>query len=252
LRPTGRAKRYYTLLVLRDEGQITRLRVSSRTLRLLLIPLALLLALGMFLLVDYVRTKIEVARLEGAARPAATAAVPAPAAIGAQTPRAAQRPLTETELWRQIDLRASQLAPADRFFAAQRQESFALPERWPARGWALRDFGRRYNRATGDWVMNHGIDIAAPLGADVAAAASGTVLLAADDARVGKYIVLRHGHGLTTVYSHLEQALVMPGQLVRSGDAIARVGVAGEAEGPYLHYEVRLHNVPLDPHRYLP
>jgi len=252
LRLAGRAKRYYTLLVLRDEGQITRLRVSSRTLRLLLIPLALMLALGVFLLIDYVHTKIEVARLEGTGRSAAPAAVPAPTTLGVQTPRPAQRTLTETELWRQVDLRAGQLAPTDRFFAAQRQESFALPERWPVRGWVLRDFGRRYNRATGDWIMNHGIDIAVPLGADVAAAASGTVLLTADDARVGKYIVLRHGHGLTTLYSHLEQVLVLPGQLVRGGDAIARSGVAGEAEGPYLHYEVRLHNVPLDPHRYLP
>ncbi len=252
MRTPSRPRHYFTLLVLRDEGQITRLRVSSRTLQLLLIPLVLLLGLGIFLTIDYIRTKIEVARLEGGARPAATAAVPAPAKAGLTPAVAATPPLTNAELWKLVDTRIMQFAPADRFFAAQRFDSFAVPERWPVKGWILRQFGRRFNRQSQQYEANFGIDIAAPIGTDVYAAANGVVLQTVDDPRAGRYVVIRHGHGLTTVYGHLEHVLAVPSQSVRGGDVIGKVGVTNDGAGGYVHYETRLFNVPINPYRYLP
>ena len=89
MKPPHRPGRQYTLLVLRDEGQITRLRVSARTLKLLLIPLALLIALAVYLTVDYARTKISLARWEGGSRSSGAAVTPG--LLAATTPGAPRR-----------------------------------------------------------------------------------------------------------------------------------------------------------------
>jgi murein DD-endopeptidase MepM/ murein hydrolase activator NlpD len=67
----------------------------------------------------------------------------------------------------------------------------------------------------------------------------------------GRQIELNHGHDLLTLYGHLSAMAVVPGQHVTRGQVIGYVGQSGRATGPHLHYEVRVHNVPVNPHKYL-
>ena len=85
----------------------------------------------------------------------------------------------------------------------------------------------------------------------VRATGDGDVTGAAMGAGYGREIVLDHGHDLRTVYGHLSAIAVLPGQHVIRGQVIGYVGQSGRATGPHLHYEVRVHNVPVNPHKYL-
>ncbi|MGH9561090.1 MAG: M23 family metallopeptidase, partial [Terracidiphilus sp.] len=67
----------------------------------------------------------------------------------------------------------------------------------------------------------------------------------------GRTVELNHGHDLLTVYAHLSAFAVIPGQHVTRGQVIGYVGQSGRATGPHLHYEVRVHNVPVNPYKYL-
>jgi murein DD-endopeptidase MepM/ murein hydrolase activator NlpD len=67
----------------------------------------------------------------------------------------------------------------------------------------------------------------------------------------GREVVLNHGHDVITVYGHLSAIAVVTGQHVTRGQVIGYVGQSGRATGPHLHYEVRVHNVPVNPHKYL-
>ncbi len=67
----------------------------------------------------------------------------------------------------------------------------------------------------------------------------------------GNLIDLDHGHGLTTRYGHLSGFAVTDGQHVRRGQVIGYVGATGRATSPHLHYEVRIQDVPVNPHKYL-
>lgn len=118
---------------------------------------------------------------------------------------------------------------------------------WPVRGKVTSGFGRRGNS------QHDGIDIAAPEGTPVRAAAAGTVVYA--DRRLSGYgnlIIIRHAGDLFTAYAHNQRNLVRKGDRVRAGEIIARVGRTGRATGPHLHFEVRRGPVPVDPLAYLP
>jgi murein DD-endopeptidase MepM/ murein hydrolase activator NlpD len=67
----------------------------------------------------------------------------------------------------------------------------------------------------------------------------------------GREVVLNHGHDVMTVYGHLSALAVLPGQRVTRGQVIGYVGQTGRSTGPHLHYEVRVHNVPVNPHKYM-
>jgi len=85
----------------------------------------------------------------------------------------------------------------------------------------------------------------------VRAAADGEATGESMGAGYGRQVVLDHGHDVITLYGHLSAIAVMPGQHVTRGQIIGYVGQSGRATGPHLHYEVRLHNVPVNPHKYL-
>jgi murein DD-endopeptidase MepM/ murein hydrolase activator NlpD len=67
----------------------------------------------------------------------------------------------------------------------------------------------------------------------------------------GREIVLDHGHDVSTIYGHLSAISVTPGQHVTQGQVIGYVGQSGRATGPHLHYEVRVHKIAVNPHKYL-
>jgi murein DD-endopeptidase MepM/ murein hydrolase activator NlpD len=125
------------------------------------------------------------------------------------------------------------------------------PSLWPIEGRVASSFGEREDPFNGEGAFHSGIDIEAPYGTPVRAAADGDVAGAATVSGYGKEVVLDHGHELSTIYGHLSGIAVISGQHVTRGEVIGYVGQSGRATGPHLHYEVRVHNVPVNPHKYL-
>ena len=98
-----------------------------------------------------------------------------------------------------------------------------------------------------------GVDLAAPELTPVLAAADGLVaIVGASTSGYGNFVVLGHRDGLVTLYGHLAQALVKPGEDVTQGEPIGLEGSTGYSTGPHLHFEVRLKDQPVDPAFYLP
>jgi beta-lactamase regulating signal transducer with metallopeptidase domain len=100
-------------------------------------------------------------------------------------------------------------------------------------------------------VHHNGIDIAAPIGTEIVAAADGIVEIAAVEKGTGKHILLQHENGYQTFYSHCDSLLVQKGQQVKSGEVIAHVGTTGRSTGPHLHFEIRKDGEPKNPQDYL-
>ena len=125
------------------------------------------------------------------------------------------------------------------------------PQMWPVEGRVGSSFGQREDPFNGEGAFHSGIDISAPFGSPVRATADGEVSDAAMGAGYGREVVLNHGHDVMTVYGHLSAIAVLPGQHVTRGEVIGYVGQTGRSTGPHLHYEVRVHNVPVNPHKYL-
>ncbi len=106
-----------------------------------------------------------------------------------------------------------------------------------------------------DSVRDHshtGLDISAPYGTPIKAAASGTVTYSgnANDG-YGYYVIISHGNGVTTVYAHCSQLLVSKGQTVSQGTVIAKVGSTGNSTGNHLHFEVRKNGITYNPQNYV-
>jgi murein DD-endopeptidase MepM/ murein hydrolase activator NlpD len=120
---------------------------------------------------------------------------------------------------------------------------------WPVSGPITSPFGMRLDPVSGEFTRMHtGIDIGAPQGATIAAAASGRVLIAGwTDGGYGNMVVIDNGGGLSTLYAHCSQVFVTAGQSVQRGQAIAAVGTTGHSTGPHLHFEVRMNGQPVDP-----
>ena len=125
------------------------------------------------------------------------------------------------------------------------------PSIWPVEGRVGSSFGEREDPINGEGAFHPGVDIEAAYGTPVRAAADGDVTGENMGAGYGRQVVLNHGHDLITLYGHLSAVSVVPGQHVRRGEVIGYVGQSGRATGPHLHYEVRIRNVPVNPHKYL-
>lgn len=122
------------------------------------------------------------------------------------------------------------------------------PFDWPAEGRISGVFGsqRVYNGVPK--TPHNGMDIAAPMGAPVHAPVDGVVTLAERDLFFsGGTLIVDHGHGVFSTFIHLSDILVKPGETVRRGDLIAKVGMTGRATGPHLHWSLNWFNERLDP-----
>jgi murein DD-endopeptidase MepM/ murein hydrolase activator NlpD len=140
------------------------------------------------------------------------------------------------------------LAPG---FAGDWTQFADAPSIWPVEGRVGSSFGQREDPINGEGAFHPGIDIEAPYGTPIRAAGDGEVANANMGAGYGRQVVLDHGHDLITLYGHLSSVAVVPGQHVIRGQVIGYVGQSGRATGPHLHYEVRIHKVPVNPHKYL-
>jgi murein DD-endopeptidase MepM/ murein hydrolase activator NlpD len=115
---------------------------------------------------------------------------------------------------------------------------------WPVSGVVTSGYGMRWGR------LHAGIDISAPTGTPVRAAASGSVIYAGGMGGYGNIVVIDHGGGMATAYAHLS-AIWVGGGSVSQGQGIGAVGCTGSCTGPHLHFEVRINGSPVDPLAYL-
>ena len=125
------------------------------------------------------------------------------------------------------------------------------PSLWPIEGPVTSSFGQREDPFNGEGAFHAGIDISASFGSSVRAAGDGVIEQAAMTNGYGREVVIDHGHGVKTVYGHLSGFTVIAGQQIKRGQVIGYVGLSGRSTGPHLHYEVRLGNTPVNPHKYL-
>jgi murein DD-endopeptidase MepM/ murein hydrolase activator NlpD len=116
---------------------------------------------------------------------------------------------------------------------------------WPVLGPVTSPFGWRWGR------MHEGIDIGAPTGTPIRAAAGGTVIYAGWLGGYGNLTVIDHGGGIATAYGHQSSLAAGSGAYVAQGQVIGYVGSTGHSTGPHLHFEVRVNGVPQDPLGYL-
>lgn len=122
---------------------------------------------------------------------------------------------------------------------------------WPVSGTITSPYGYRQNPFGGAPDFHPGLDIAAPMGTTVTAAAAGTIISAGWYGGYGNYILIDNGGGMATGYGHLSQIFVTAGQQVQKGQAIGAVGSTGHSTGPHLHFEVRINGKTTDPAAYL-
>ncbi len=114
---------------------------------------------------------------------------------------------------------------------------------WPVQGPVVSPFGSK-----GQGLSNDGINITAPKGAPVVAAAGGIVVYAGNEMKgFGNLVLIRHEGGWVTAYAHLGRMMVAKDSVVAEGDMIGTVGTTGGVASPQLHFETRLDGKPIDP-----
>jgi len=113
------------------------------------------------------------------------------------------------------------------------------------------EFGYRIHPIFHTRKLHSGIDLAAPGGSPILAAADGKVVAASYSSSMGNYVMIDHGGGLITIYMHASALYVSKGQNVSAGDKIAAVGSTGNSTGNHLHFTVRLNGEYQDPRGYL-
>jgi murein DD-endopeptidase MepM/ murein hydrolase activator NlpD len=118
---------------------------------------------------------------------------------------------------------------------------------WPVSGPITSPFGMRANPMGQGFEMHPGIDIGAPMGATVTAAAGGRIIWAKEYGGYGNAVIIDHGGQTSSLYGHLSQIFVAEGQDVQRGQAIGAVGCTGRCTGPHLHFEVRVNGIAVDP-----
>lgn len=117
---------------------------------------------------------------------------------------------------------------------------------WPCKGTITAGFG------TNNGNTHKGIDIACPTGTPIKAVMDGEVAYTGWQRGYGNVIILKHDHGIMTVYAHNNENLVIKGEKVQKGEKIATVGNTGNSTGPHLHFEVRLEGRAMNPIAFLP
>ena len=158
-----------------------------------------------------------------------------------------QRELDEIERQRiEEERRRREQANAERL---ARLNAFSGQFQWPIPTHApgARGFGVQMHPILGVYRMHTGIDITAPSGTRIYAAAEGYVRFSGWMGGYGNTVIIDHGGGYSTLYAHNSRNRVREGQHVIPGQHIADVGSSGMSTGPHLHFEIRRDNIALDP-----
>ncbi len=147
--------------------------------------------------------------------------------------------------------REESLSELEKLLQNKKEMLAHTPSIWPIMGWVTSVFGFRTNPFTGLSQMHEGIDISNRVGTPVIASADGIISDTGNDSVHGKLLVISHGFGMSTRYSHLSKVMARVGEKVKRGDKVAEVGMSGRTTGPHLHYEIKLNGIPVNPMRYI-
>jgi murein DD-endopeptidase MepM/ murein hydrolase activator NlpD len=153
----------------------------------------------------------------------------------------------QTQSFEQISDLSSLLAEVN----AYRVRLAKTPTIAPVEGRLTSHYGYRNSPVSGARRMHQGLDIAAPLGSPIRAAAAGIVTKVSRAPDYGKYVEIAHGHDVVTLYAHTRQILVKAGEQVAKGQLIALVGMTGRTTGPHLHYEIKVKGQRVNPYSYI-
>ena len=123
----------------------------------------------------------------------------------------------------------------------------AKPNLWPMSGRLTSPFGTRKNPTGRGTEFHTGIDIANRTGTSVVAAGNGVVTFAGYKSGWGRMVLISHGYGYVSQYTHNSTLLVKEGQKVTKGDLIAKCGTSGRVTGPHLHFGIQLNGEWIDP-----
>jgi murein DD-endopeptidase MepM/ murein hydrolase activator NlpD len=134
-----------------------------------------------------------------------------------------------------IDVYRQQAGPTDGMFIL------------PVEGQHISGFGTRVHPIDHTERLHSGMDIAAPIGTPIQAAAAGQVVFSGTQAGYGNVVLIQHAEGYASLYAHNTANLVSVGMIVSPGQPIATVGSTGQSTGPHLHFEVRKDGKQLDP-----
>lgn len=118
---------------------------------------------------------------------------------------------------------------------------------WPTQGEITLPFGRIKNPGSDTYVRHLGVDVSAEAGSEIRAVHQGTVAYCDWFRGYGKLVILDHGGGYSTIYSHCSEILVKKGDYVSAGQPIALVGETGSIKGSFLYFEIRENGQPVDP-----
>ncbi len=128
-----------------------------------------------------------------------------------------------------------------------------VPTLWPVVGPISSPFGQREDPilGAGEGEFHKGLDISAPRGTPIHVTAPGVVEMAGIGNGYGTEVVVNHGNGIRTIYGHMSGLHCSVGQQVVRGEVIGYVGNSGRTTGMHVHYEVRIRDVAVNPHKYL-
>lgn len=163
--------------------------------------------------------------------------------------RSAEIDAEEEEVEKALQAEIKRLASAQKVFVGS---DFT----WPAPTVHNTSDGYGWRDLFGQQKFHKGLDITKPgcAGMDIVAAQSGTVILAqktyTPGYSYGKYVIIDHGGGYTTLYGHCSEVYVSVGQTVAKGDKIAAIGNTGNSYGAHLHFEIRVNGQHTDPMQY--
>lgn len=151
----------------------------------------------------------------------------------------------------QFDASGRQLSVLESMLYNQQLERQSVPSQRPSNGYITSGFGTRSDPFSGGRAHHMGIDFDANTGDPVRSAAGGVVSYAGIKTGYGNVVEIDHGNGYSTLYGHNSRLLVRVGDLVRSGQEIAKAGSTGRSTGPHVHFEVHQNGRPVNPRPFL-
>jgi murein DD-endopeptidase MepM/ murein hydrolase activator NlpD len=151
-----------------------------------------------------------------------------------------------------LERREKELGILDEVLLGYYSDAAARPVGRPVRqGWMSSPFGKRVDPITGRQAWHAGMDFAGKQGSEVITVANGVVTFAGRRDGYGLMVEVNHGNDMSTRYGHHEFLSVVPGQTVKRGDVIGRMGSSGRSTGPHVHFEVLRKGKALDPAKYV-
>ena len=156
------------------------------------------------------------------------------------------------QLSAELRVREHQMKKLESWLAQGSFRNQIAPARGPLeRGWMSSRYGHRIDPISGQPAWHYGVDFSGPAGSDVKAVAGGVVTFTGSWGAYGNMVEIEHGEGISTRYAHHESITVEPGDIVKKGQTIARLGSSGRSTGPHVHFEVLKQGRRFDPAEYL-